>query len=98
MKKHKCTKHLLGELANELHRKPFEIVRLDELVQVHTQKFARYAKMPTEVEALCESQNTMFAFGVLQYTVSLDMSLKEYCIQLTHSFNFCRMFTSTNAC
>jgi len=60
-----ATQKLFGESSNDLQRKASEGVGLDELVEVHIQKFRGYAKVSSEVEALCEIDHAMFVVGVL---------------------------------
>ena len=57
--------HLFGEASDEFDREPAEGIRLDELIKVHIEKLSGYAKMTTEVEAMCEVNHAMLVLGVL---------------------------------
>jgi hypothetical protein len=56
---------LFGESSNDLQRKASEGVGFNELVKVHIQKFRGYAKVSSEVEALCEIDHAVLVVGVL---------------------------------
>lgn|SRR5690242_940711 len=62
--------HLLAETADKTRGKALELVCLDELVQIHAKKLGRYAKMPTEVEALRKVDHTMLVVGILVNKIS----------------------------
>ena len=62
---HQATQKLLGKSSDDLQRKSAEGVGLDELVEVHIQKFSGYAKVSSEVEALCEIHHAVFVVWVL---------------------------------
>lgn len=66
VEKDQSAENLLCEASNQLEREAAEIVRLDKLVQVDTQKFGGYAKMTTEIEALDKIHDTMATVGILK--------------------------------
>lgn len=60
------TKKLLSKAADQLERKSAEVVTLDELVEIHAQKFSRDAQMTSEIKTLCEADHAMLVLRVLK--------------------------------
>jgi hypothetical protein len=65
VKKNQGTEELLGKPADELQRKPSEIVCLDEFIKVHTEELSRYAKVASEIKALSEVDHAMPPMRIL---------------------------------
>ena len=59
MQQDQCAKHLFRETTYELQVKASEVMRLDELVEIHPEKFSRNAKMSSEVETLGKIDHAM---------------------------------------
>lgn len=66
VKEHQGAKNLLRKPSDQLKREATEIVSLNKLIQVDTQKFGGYAKMATEIKALDEVDDTMATLGILE--------------------------------
>ena len=65
LQKAQASQHLLRKTADQTDREALEIVGLDELVQIHAQKFSGYAQVTSEIEALGESEHIVLSIRVL---------------------------------
>ena len=94
--KNQAIEHLFGETPNQLQRKALEVMRFDELVEVHPKQLRGDAEMAAEVEALYKIDSAEPTFRILISEVSA--SRRGYMCFLTHSLKRLRMLTSTRAC
>ena len=59
------TQHLPAESTDQTQGEAFELVGLDEFVQVHAEKFSRDAEVTAEVEALGEVDHAVLIVRIL---------------------------------
>jgi hypothetical protein len=52
-------------LSDEGNRKPSELVRLDQFVQIHPQQLCRYAQMAPEIEVVSYPDKVIVIIGIL---------------------------------
>ena len=62
--------NLLGKPSDESQGKPFKVVRLDELIQIHAQQFRSDTQMAPEVETVSEINHPKAVLRILAFALA----------------------------
>jgi hypothetical protein len=67
------SQNLRREAPNQDRGESGELIRLDQLVQVHAEQFHYDAQMVTEIEVFVHSNNVMFVVGILDAAMNFTV-------------------------